>query len=167
MEINLGPLLIKQAELDGRINSEHNVTHQSTKKERILALYVEIAELANATRVFKYWSLKASEERSVLLDEYADGLHFFLSLALVYNFRLGLLEVNGTDDKTKSFAVTMFNEVFTNIAAFTISEKSEDYYKALGSFLILGSALGYTSDDITEAYNAKMVVNYERQNTKY
>lgn len=58
MEINLAPLLLKQRELDADINSRHNVTHESTKTERFLALLVEIGELANATRAFKYWSLK-------------------------------------------------------------------------------------------------------------
>ena len=38
MEINLAPLLAKQALLDARINSEHNVTHESTKRRTIFSL---------------------------------------------------------------------------------------------------------------------------------
>lgn len=54
--------------------------------ERILALSVEVGELANATRCFKYWSLKDSEPVERVLDEYADCLHFMLSIAHSLNF---------------------------------------------------------------------------------
>jgi dimeric dUTPase (all-alpha-NTP-PPase superfamily) len=48
MEINLAPLLLKQRELDADINSRHNVTHESTKTERFLALLVEIGDRMNS-----------------------------------------------------------------------------------------------------------------------
>ncbi|MFT9495844.1 dUTP diphosphatase [Anaerosolibacter sp.] len=54
--------------------------------DRLLALHVEVSELANATRCFKYWSSKAPEKKEVLLDEYADILHFFLSVGLALGF---------------------------------------------------------------------------------
>jgi len=166
MEINLTPLLVKQQELDARINKEHGVTHQSTKTERFLALLVEVGELANATRAFKYWSLKKSEERPILLDEFADGLHFFLSLALVFNFEVNnvLYEELPNDKKT---VIQSFKKVYETVAFFMEDEEETSYFKALKTFLSLGSALGFTSEDIIDAYNAKLVVNYTRQNTKY
>ncbi len=166
MDVNLAPLLQEQAKLDARINTEHQVTHHSTKTERFLALLVEIGELANATRAFKYWSLKPSEERAILLDEYADGLHFFLSLALVFNIDVTSVSypASGT---SKSDVVTLFANVYTTIVHFMKEETSESYFSALTTFLTLGSALQFSSDDITAAYRAKLVVNYERQNTKY
>ena len=78
------------------------------KDERFLALLVEIGELANATRAFKYWSLKPAEERARLLDEYADGLHFFLSLALV--FKLEVEVVNEESETTNSAVVHQFKK---------------------------------------------------------
>ena len=43
---------------------------------------MEFGEFANATRCFKYWSNKPSEAQDIVLDEYVDGLHFFLSLGI-------------------------------------------------------------------------------------
>lgn len=54
--------------------------------EKLLALQVEVSELANATRCFKYWSMKGPEQRERLLEEYADVLHFFLSVGLALGF---------------------------------------------------------------------------------
>ncbi len=166
MEINLAPLLAKQAQLDARINSEHHVTHVSTKDERFLALLVEIGELANATRVFKYWSLKPAEERTRLLDEYADGLHFFLSLALVFKLEVG--EVNyPISGESKQEIIALFKSVYLTINELMLNEDKEHYFNALTTFLSLGSALSFTTQDIVNAYQDKLVVNYKRQDTKY
>lgn len=54
--------------------------------DRLLALQVEVSELANATRSFKYWSEKESEPKETILDEYVDVLHFWLSVGLALNF---------------------------------------------------------------------------------
>lgn len=71
-----------QKELDEYIQKQK--TQKMEPKELLvdtfLALQVEISELANATRCFKHWSCKPSEKKEVLLEEYADILHFFLSL---------------------------------------------------------------------------------------
>ena len=80
--IDLTSLYQKQAELDARIAENHNVSYETTRERRILALLVEIGEFANATRCFKYWSNKPSESQDIVLDEYVDGLHFFLSLGI-------------------------------------------------------------------------------------
>lgn len=166
MEINLAPLLAQQALLDARINNEHQVTHESTKDERFLALLVEIGELANATRVFKYWSLKPGEERVRLLDEYADGLHFFLSLALVYKIDLEVINYEEADT-TKKVVISQFKNVYLKINKLMNYEDKRSYLIALASFLTLGSALAFSSEDIIKAYNDKLVVNYKRQDTKY
>lgn len=166
MDVNLAPLLLEQAKLDARINREHEVTHQNTKTERFLALLVEIGELANATRAFKYWSLKPSEDRAILLDEYADGLHFFLSLALVFNIDVTTVSYRASGT-SKADVVALFKKAYTTIVDFMKDETSVSYFLALKTFLTLGSALQFSSDDITAAYRAKLVVNYERQNTKY
>ena len=164
--LDLKPFLEKQKELDERINTEHHVTHQSTKVERFLALLVEVGELANATRAFKYWSLKKAEPRGILLDEYADGLHFFLSLALVFGYGLGTVNYP-TLVEAKNTQVQAFAETYDAIITFMRSEVEDDYRRALNLFLSLGSALSFTPEDIKEGYLLKLVVNYTRQNTKY
>ena len=60
--------------------------------DRILALFVEVGEFANASRCFKYWSIKPSEDKERLLDEYADILHFFLSIGNTMKFTVEEIE---------------------------------------------------------------------------
>src|SRR5690606_36397479 len=81
MEIDWQKLFSMQRELDERIIVEHQLTG-TYFLERLLALQVEVGELANETRCFKYWSLKPPAERAVILEEYVDGIHFILSIGL-------------------------------------------------------------------------------------
>lgn len=80
--------------------------------QRLLALQVEVSELANALKRdgFKYWTTKPAEPRDRLLDEYVDILHFFLSVGL---------------------------------------------------------SLGFTHEDVEEAYKKKNAVNFKRQEEGY
>ena len=69
--INIKELYSLQASLDAEIARNHNVTYESTFERRLLALIVEIGELANETRCFKYWSNKESSPKEVVMDEFA------------------------------------------------------------------------------------------------
>ena len=69
-----------QYQLDKTINDKHNTTYETTLTKRIMAFMVELGEFANETRCFKYWSVKPSSEKEVVLEEYIDGIHFILSL---------------------------------------------------------------------------------------
>ena len=69
--------------MDQDIASRHKVSYESTFAERVLALLVELGEFANETRCFKYWSEKPPSPKERILDEYADALHFFLSLGVM------------------------------------------------------------------------------------
>ena len=51
-------------------------------QEKGLALLIELAELANETRCFKFWSTKGPSDDAVILEEYVDSIHFLLSLVL-------------------------------------------------------------------------------------
>ena len=55
-------------------------------KDRITALFTEVAEFANATRCFKYWSKKPAESKDRLIDEYVDIFHFWLSIGNTMKF---------------------------------------------------------------------------------
>ena len=163
MAIDLVALFEAQKELDSRIALSHHASYASTRDKRIMALIVEIGELANATRCFKYWSNKGSEAKEIVLDEYADGLHFFLSLGIdiatnkkVYHLTKHL------DDLTKQFHL-----VYHNIDLFYKKQDERSYIKAFQSFLNLLPLLGYRWKDLKEAYYKKLQVNYDRQNNNY
>ena len=65
-----------------------DVDHNSIAflNDRILALFTEVGEFANATRCFKYWSSKPMESKERLLDEYVDILFFWLSIGNTMKF---------------------------------------------------------------------------------
>lgn len=153
-----------QSALDFKINENSKVTHESTKKERFLALFVELSELANATRTFKYWSKKKSEKKDILLEEYADGIHFFFSLALAFKLELPeSIEAVG-EERTLTM---LFLNVFERVNAFYLEPTVRNFTASLSIYLTLGKALYFTEDDIMHAYDNKLMINYNRQETDY
>ena len=160
---SLKELYSLQKGLDKEIAEKHNVTYESTFEKRLLALFVELGEFANETRCFKFWSLKGPSEKDVILDEYADAIHFFLSLGLaigIDDFHFSFLK----DEKTLSQAIL---GVYEKVLEFDKDRNEERYRNAFQSFLDLLPLMGYGFQDMEEAYKKKLAVNYKRQETHY
>lgn len=104
----LKELLLKQSFLDKRI-SEYEST-KNTWDSKILALLVEIGELANEIPYFKYWKRKKKFNYSKITEEYADVLHFLLSLANDAN-------------------VNLYMDVFKNYVNLTVVEVDKEVKK--------------------------------------
>ena len=161
--IDLSKLYIKQAELDQRIADNHNVTYASTRERRILALLVEIGEFANATRCFKYWSNKKSEAQDIVLDEYVDGLHFFLSLGI--DIKVSKKSYNYTkraDNLTKQVL-----ETYRLASLFYKNQDEKSYIKAFQAFINIVPLLKVRWSTIEKAYYKKLGENYNRQDNNY
>lgn len=163
MKMDLTELFKKQAELDATIAENHHVSYATTRSRRIMALIVEIGELANATRCFKYWSNKGAEPKEIVLDEYADGLHFFLSLGV--DIKTSKTSYNRT--KHLDNLTDQFHEVYHRIDVFNKKQDDKSYIKAFQAFLNLLPLLGYRWKDLERAYYKKLGVNYVRQETNY
>ncbi|KEH84569.1 dUTPase [Clostridium novyi] len=86
--MDLKKFLKMQKQLDEAIVKRHfgEVDQKKFLSKRLLALNVEVGELANATRCFKYWSTKGPESKERILDEYADVMHFWLSVGHTLGF---------------------------------------------------------------------------------
>lgn len=82
MKINLSLLFKEQKKLDEFIHKKHKLTYKKIFMETKLALFVELAELANEIKCFKFWSIKGSGPKEKIFEEYVDGLHFIISLCL-------------------------------------------------------------------------------------
>ena len=161
--IDLSKLYIKQAELDQRIADNHSVTYVSTRERRILALLVEIGEFANATRCFKYWSNKKSEPQDIVLDEYVDGLHFFLSLGI--DIKVSKKTYNYTkraDNLTKQVL-----ETYRLASLFYKNQDEKSYIKAFQAFINIVPLLKVRWSTIEKAYYKKLGENYSRQDNNY
>lgn len=101
MNIKLEELLELQKELDEVVINNYEKRNDLHKNfcaqsdfltEKLLALMVEVGELANETRSFKYWSTKEPSSKAVSLAEYADILHFVLSIANSLDFTADEIE---------------------------------------------------------------------------
>ena len=108
-----------QKELDDRIAKEHDLQPKKLLKEKMLALLVEIGELANETRCFKYWSNKPASEREVILEEYVDGLHFILSIGIDLGIDKNFLFYKCA--QTNKTQVEIFLDTYAKVIRFTIN----------------------------------------------
>ncbi|WP_114569982.1 dUTP diphosphatase [Exiguobacterium flavidum] len=151
-----------QDQLDKRIQAEHGLNGNQFD-DRLLALLVELGELANETRCFKFWSRKGPAPQETILEEYVDGVHFLLSLGLALN-----LERSSFDEGDAYLTATDgFLDVYNKTNVFAISRTEQSYETLMGAFLALGATLGFTQEMIFEAYVSKNEANHVRQDSGY
>ena len=161
--MNLKELFRIQKELDYKILMEHKLEGVNLIAPKILALQVELGELANETRCFKYWSKKKPSEKPVILEEYVDCLHFILSIGL----EKGYLSITTELDLLEGTLVEQFQRVYTEISRFEAEGLEKQYIGLWESFMALGRGLGFTFVEIEEAYLFKNEINHKRQAEGY
>lgn len=161
--MNLEKLFTMQEALDKYIQTNKQVDEDVFMKKG-LALLVELAELANETRCFKFWSEKGPSERNVILEEYVDSIHFLLSLGIEKGLNdLKNWPVNEIEgDLTKLFLLT--NEA---IVAFIHNTTKSNYEKIWILYGAIAEKLGFSNEEVLQAYISKNETNYERQKSGY
>ncbi|WP_433958873.1 dUTP diphosphatase [Cytobacillus horneckiae] len=158
----------------------------------ILSLQVELGECANEWRGFKFWSENQESITSKntcehcnrygmksccgcegklyvnpLLEEYSDGLHFILDLGIeIYFEDFEMIYRLSSKDKDKSVS-SQFNRIFSLVARFNWNKSPITYIELISEYLILGELLGFSFEQIEEAYYQKNAVNHSRQNEGY
>ena len=162
-KICLDELFFLQAVLDKEIADNHHVDYETTFTRRVLALLVELGEFANETRCFKYWSYKPSSAKEIILDEYADGLHFLLSLGVMmgvsqYTHHFHVRE----KDLTEAILI-----VYKDVVELKENFDPEHYAKAFADYLNIIPLFDYSSEEVINAYKAKCAKNHVRQETHY
>ncbi len=211
--MNLSKLFEIQAQLDKRIIESKGLQDQDLLDEKILALQVELGELANEWRGFKFWSHDQEprtevkchackgkgffdftepftnshwtddcgycdgtgiQEKKPLLEEYVDCLHFILSIGL----ELGITNVDVVEmgDYTEETTTKTFIAIQSDIISIVDDLETDifnkfaqsDYETLLARFIGLGELqLGFTWEQIEQAYLDKNKVNHERQANGY
>ena len=152
-----------QRKLDNRICREHGLEGMNLVPSKILALQVELGELANETRCFKFWSNKGPSRREIILEEYVDCLHFILSIGL----ESGLTDIDLVKIDNDNNLTDQFQNIFARIVAFRYEPTPNNYRRLFDHFLLLGSKLGFTEKKIYLAYLEKNRVNHQRQDEGY
>ncbi|MEK4486695.1 dUTP diphosphatase [Psychrobacillus sp. FSL H8-0484] len=161
--MNLEKLFTMQQALDEYIQTNMQV-NEDVFIRKGLALLVELAELANETRCFKFWSTKGPSERVIILEEYVDSVHFLLSLGIEKDFHdlKDWPKDKIEEDLTKLFLLT--NEA---ILVFLNNPTKIDYEKIWILYGAIAEKLGFSSEEVLHAYISKNETNYERQQNGY
>lgn len=193
--MNLSKLFKAQKALDERIIKEHRLEGEDLLQNKILALVVELAECANEWRGFKYWSkdreprtkvlsgyenhffgspstilpdLDSPIYKNPLLEEYVDCLHFILSIG---NDLCTKPEAAYSVRKNVTRLFLLMHEAVIDLSINIEINNNRGIYCAFDkiwiTFVNLGEALGFTWEQIEEAYWNKNKVNHERQNNSY
>jgi dimeric dUTPase (all-alpha-NTP-PPase superfamily) len=195
--MELTKLFDMQRKLDDHIMDEHpELKGQNNLDWKILALLVELGECANEWRGFKKWSKDQEPRTEVkciicngdgyvqdspfsvgpcfeclgtgkvegnpLLEEYVDCLHFTLSIGLEMNVK----KIKVLSLKKESITVQFIN-LFNAATIFKINYSETAYLMFLSAFIGLGELLGFTWEQIEEAYFSKNAVNHARQESGY
>jgi dimeric dUTPase (all-alpha-NTP-PPase superfamily) len=188
--MNLTKLVEIQKGLMDRIEEKHPAkSNENRFYKRLLALLVEVGECANNWRGFKFWSNdqvprtteicmlcdgegyfqngneecpscegKGDVNTNPLLEEFVDVLHFVLELGII-------LEVLYSFDEIKIYKSNsiehQFIKLYREITNLWLDHSF--YLEVLNTYIGLGEMLGFTWDQIEQAYLDKNAVNHQRQ----
>ena len=98
-----------------------------------------------------------------LLEEYADGLHFVLELGIEKGWTPAINDLTfRSGNITKQFLA-----LYEHISIFKRNANKDNYYNLLSIYAGLGEMLGFTRDQIEQAYYSKNQINHERQANGY
>ncbi|MFB3160774.1 dUTP diphosphatase [Neobacillus sp. 179-J 1A1 HS] len=163
--MQLEKLFRMQRGLDQHIEEKHGLQNEDLFDRKVLALLVELGELANETRCFKFWSIKPSSEKSVVLEEYVDGIHFILSLGIECGFQN--LDYTLDIEPLAVSTTEQFLLIYQLVNNFRDTKSESDFKTLLQSYLQLGTLLGISYEEMETAYFTKNEVNYQRQQNNY
>lgn len=193
--MNLNELCGIQGKLDKRIVEEHGLQGQDLLDKKILSLQVELGELANEWRGFKFWSRDQNPRNEVLiecekcggsgrdyydycgncqggyvgkenplLEEYVDCLHFILSIGLDIEVASRGFYVHAIKQED---VISTFNQLFNKVSDFYCIKTSGNYKWVFSLLVGLGEQLGFTEQQIYDAYMDKNKTNHSRQDNDY
>src|SRR5690625_2035002 len=143
------------------IMKNHNLLGKDLFNWKVQALKVEIAELDNETRFFKFWSNKKMD-RAKALEEFVDCIHFALSIGNDLGYTSHEYKEMPDRDMTK------LSLGLTNLVTILSETRHKQHIEHVINLLMkYGYQLGFTEEEITEAYMKKHEENYARQEAGY
>ena len=179
----LPDLFSDQEVIDGMIGTRYALKKMQVTYYKLLAFLVEISELANEVRCFKYWSKKPPSPKAVVLEEYVDALHFLLSIGndlksgrqLNYDANVKISFTKQNNDLTTLF-LTLYHDA-TTLANLLMNSKKDaiidkkivfkKYNLLFIQFLKLASLINYSPAELKIAYKKKNAINQKRLYNNY
>ena len=151
--MNIKKMLEAQKELDEANLKKGGLTEYPLEMVQT-AYRVELGELLQEWKQFKFWKLnKGKVNREKMLEEWADCMHFALSL-------------NNNIYKCKSYTYDDFRRAVEYEKILDIYKVINDCFSVnmftLSCVIALGLKLGYTLEELEQAYWRKNKINWER-----
>ena len=142
------------------LNMEDTFNSVETVDKRVFALKVELSEFANEVGWFKYWKQSHVMNREKSLEELADNMHFFLSVgnSRKYNF---IKEIH-----PEPWHKVPVDRLFIYIMESKI-DSSGTWKNAFENLIAIGLKLGFTEEEMMQAYISKNIENHARQQRNY
>ncbi len=132
------------------------------RRKNKLELLVELGELANETKCFKYWSLK-KPNRDLVLEEYVDTLQM-----VFYMFNDLNIPLDSEFPCEKEFdLIDEFMYLFSLASKLSLDYNEENVKEIFVNLIKLGSLLEFSDEEIILWFNKKIEINKERMETGY
>lgn len=131
-------------------------------EDRNFAFQTEVMEFANELEFFKYWKKTRSKTRARKLSEFVDCIHFAVSIAITRGYSK-LIDGIVYDTYYKSMPLV---ELFNIIRKRDI-DSMQSYKLVMTILLSIAEKIGFTEQEIYDAYMDKNKENHERQVNNY
>lgn len=152
----LSEVYIKNKELDKIFIDKYEHIDKDMYKKNKIELLVEIGELANETKCFKYWTTK-SPNKELVLFEYADCIIMTLCLYNYLNLELEDIEFNKIEDPCDNFAY-----LYKLCSEFYFNDNKEILKEILFNLINLGELLNITHEEIVSNTLKKIELDTKR-----
>ena len=193
--MNFKKLQAMQAKLDEAILADKApMTAEERFNKTLVALSVEIAEIANTVEHFKFWKDNKGKidnnrfavewdyegtkiigyripyeqaHRLTLIEECSDALHFILSLANQVDFEINVIGTHfeiANDVDSLEKNVLFLNQV---IGLGDFNHFHSDLEMIIDVFFIYVNQLGISQQELEQAYYDKNKINYDRLENGY
>lgn len=160
--MNLDRMFEMQGYLDRRIRYSRRLVGENLISKKVLALQVEIAELAQEVGdAWKYWKTPRPRNRGRVLEELVDVLHFLLSIGL---------DIGIDPNERPIYAFKRMDLIDQFDAMFDMARICyipEQWHWTVCVYLGLCDMLGFDWDEIEAAHIAKNDLNLTRQEQGY
>lgn len=162
--MNFKNIMRMQKALDASIERNHGVDRTKIVYKKVAALLVELGEFANEYAPFKYWKKSKVVDHANVVEEFVDGIHFFISLSYTAGCAddLTIEPKVISEDMTKQLLAT-----YEAIAKLGTNFNKDDLVHAFELYMGNAELLELSDEEIQEFYDEKNRVNYERIATNY
>lgn len=148
----------KNKKLDSMFDEIYGANNKEIIRKNKLELLVELGELTNETRCFKYWSKKEAN-MDLVKDEYADCIIMTLCFFNLLNISL---DEEFTYPNINYDNVDLIAKLYKLCSEFYENEDRELLKNIFVHFIILGHQLNLSDDDIISCSLNKIERNYKR-----